>query len=274
MLELLVLLLSTSPLVAARPYYSRTPARYDASKPAPLLLLVHPYYPGGGKRAAEMYQLDPILDDKGMLLAAPDGTLERPTDAMRFWNATDACCDIDKRGIDDVAYLTAVVEDMRARYKVDDKRIFVSGYSNGGYMTHRLLCEKSSLFAAGASVAGAGWKNADKCKPAGPASLLEVHGDQDEVVRYQGGTFRNGVAYPSSQEAIDTWAKKIGCAPPLVSDAPRDLIPGLAGAETTVARHGCSAGAAELWTVRGGAHRGLAPVFKAAIDFLIAHPKP
>jgi polyhydroxybutyrate depolymerase len=266
---------SHSRRVLGRRYYSRAPARYDRARPAPLLVLLHPYYRGDGQQAVETYELEPILDDNGLLLAAPDGTLEtgvrRP---RRFWNATDACCDFGRRGIDDVAFIDAVIADMRARYRVDDKRIFVIGYSNGGYLAHRLLCDRAPTIAAAASIAGAAWKDPSRCRPAAAAALLEVHGDADERVPYAGATFENGTAIPSAQEGVADWAQKIGCRGPAQAAPARDLMPDLPGAETAVARFDCPVGAAELWTVGGGGHRGLSPTMRAAIDFLLAHPKP
>jgi polyhydroxybutyrate depolymerase len=263
---LLVLLLAgpalAKELVKDRPYYSRAPAHLK--EPAPLLLLLQPYYQGGGERIVEMYGLPPILDEKNLLLAAPDGTLGN--DGMRFWNATDACCAFGEKAEDDVAYLEAVVADMKKRFRVDEKRIFVMGYSNGGYMTHRLLCEASRLFAAGASLAGAAWKDAAKCTPSSPAALVEIHGDADELVKYEGGSFRSG-GYPSAVEGIADWAKKIGCGGPRSEDRGDLMLP------TTVTRYACAAGAAELWTVHGGKHRGLHPNMRAAIEWMLAHPK-
>ena len=249
-------------LVKERPYYSRAPAHLK--EPAPLLLLLHPYYPGGGEGVVEMYGLPPILDEKNLLLAAPDGLLNHG--GMRYWNATDACCAFDETQVDDVAYLTAVVEDMKKRYRVDEKRIFVMGYSNGGYMTHRLLCEKSRLFAGGASLAGAAWKDATKCAPSSAAALVEIHGDADALVKYEGGSFRSG-NYPSAPEGIADWAKKIGCKAARAEERSDLMLP------TTITRYACAAGAAELWTVHGGKHVGLHPNMRAAIEWLLAHPR-
>jgi polyhydroxybutyrate depolymerase len=260
-----------SPLVQARPYFSRTPARWDPTRPAPLLILLHPYYPGGGREAAAMYQLAPILDLYGLLFAAPDGTLEAPG-GNRFWNATDACC-AWVQSVDDVTYLDAVVADLRARWRVDPKRIFLIGYSNGGFMTHRLLCERASLFAGGASIAGAAWGDPSRCRPSAPAALLEVHGDADSLVREEGGTFRNGARYPSSMDGVGDWASKIGCTGAPKPMGRRDLMPNLSGPETEVARWSCPRGAAELWTVHGGPHVGLSPTMRAAIEWLLAHPR-
>jgi len=258
-----------SSLVKARPYYARTPPGYDATRSAPLLLFLHPYNTQDARQALERFQVTPITDEKKLLLAAPDGLLQKgKPGAPHFWNATDACCDFAHSGVDDVAYLSAVVADMRARYRVDDARIFVLGYSNGGFMTHRLLCELPSTFAAGASIAGAGWKDPKRCHPEGPASLLEVHGDADERVPYQGND-----GQPSAEAAIAAWARAIGCSSPAHARPPLDLMPSLPGAETTVTTFPCPAGAAELWTVRGGEHRALGPTVRAAIDFLLQHPK-
>ena len=275
----LVILLSVgaahaeSPLVKARPYHVRTPPHHDPARPAPLLLFLHPYNPQNGLQALARFGVTPITDEKGLLLAAPDGTQETSNRALpRFWNATDACCDFAGRGIDDVAYLDAVIADMRARYRVDDKRIFVLGYSNGGTMAHRLLCERSSILAGAVSIAGAAWKDPGRCRPEGPAALLEIHGDADDLVRYAGGGTSTG-DYPSAPEGVANWARAIGCGAAARALQPLDLMPGLAGAETVVTSFPCRRGAAELWTVRAGDHRGLGPTVRAAVEFLLAHPK-
>jgi polyhydroxybutyrate depolymerase len=271
------------PLVKARPYFSRVPKGYDAlhhpEKKHPLLLLLQPYYPGGGEQVVEGFKIAPILDENGILLAAPDGTLEGPG-KNRFWNATDACCDFKGTGIDDVAYLTAVIADMRARFHVDEKRIFVTGFSNGGFMTRRLLCDRIKIFAAGVSMAGAGWNDPARCHPDGAAALLEIHGDADEIVRYDGGDIFSppappGRHYPSAHDGMKAWAKAIGCGETVGGAPAIDLIDTLPGAETTVEKWTCARGAAELWTVHGAPHVGIGPpAIARAIRFLLDHPKP
>jgi polyhydroxybutyrate depolymerase len=259
-----------SPLVKARPYFSRAPANGDPARPAPLLLFLHPYNTQNGRQALDRFDILPIADEKGLLVAAPDGLQQHAArGGPHFWNATDSCCDFGHTGVDDVAYLDAVISDMRARYHVDDTRIFVLGYSNGGFMAHRLLCERAPMIAAAASIAGGGWKDPARCRPSAPASLLEVHGDADEMVRYEGDA-----GLPSAPEAIAAWARAIECRGAARARPPLDLLPDLPGPETAVSAFPCPAGAAELWTVHGGTHRALGPTIRAAIDFLLAHPKP
>ena len=94
----------------------------------------------------------------GFLYAFPDGTRDRL--GNRFWNASDACCDLFQSGVDDVAYLTAVIDDMSARFHVDAKRIHLVGHSNGGFMSHRYACDRAERVAAFVSLAGDNYKDA------------------------------------------------------------------------------------------------------------------
>src|SRR5581483_1904160 len=135
-----------SSLVVARPYNFRVPAGYDATKPTPLVVALHGYADWGAKIDG-YFGLGTIVDAAGFLYAYPDGSVE-PLSGNRFWNATDACCNLTFLPVDDVAYLDAVLDDISAKYNVDPKRIFVVGHSTGGFMSHRFACDAASRVAA------------------------------------------------------------------------------------------------------------------------------
>jgi polyhydroxybutyrate depolymerase len=222
-----------------------------------------------------LFRLEPESDTRGFLYAHPDGTVN--TEGKRFWNGTNACCDFDPTNVDDVAYLSGLVAEIGQQYAVDPKRIFFTGHSNGGYMSHRLACDKPDLIAAVASLAGATWSDSTKCSAADPISVLQIHGTKDDTVLYAGGTFDTG-SYPGAVETIAMWADKNGCdATPETLD-PIDIDGQLAGNETLVTRHAnCKpGGAAELWTMQEATHvPGLGPNFTTKlVDWLFAHPKP
>jgi polyhydroxybutyrate depolymerase len=271
-------LAEASPLVLARPYGLYVPPSYRASTPAPLVVVLH----GLGDRGsgvAEFFDLRALAEAKTFLYAFPDGTPGRKFG--RFWNATDACCDYDGTGVDDVAYLRAVIDDVSARYSVDPRRVYFVGLSNGGYMSHRVACDLADRVAAIVSVAGATWKNADACRPSEPVSVLEVHADADRIVAYDGGSFEldgRRRTLPSAHETVATWAAKDGCTGPLESAGdPVDWDARVPGAETTRERYASCPGriAVELWTVHGGQHVP-APghsVGALTLGFLEAHPK-
>jgi polyhydroxybutyrate depolymerase len=263
-----------SSLITARPYGKTIPTKYDAKTPTPLVMLLHGYT-ASGKVQDDYFKMSAAAEKKGFLLALPDGT--KDPQGNRFWNATDACCNFYGAAVDDVAYLTAVLADMKASYNVDPKRVYLVGHSNGGFMSHRLACELSKDIAAIVSLAGATYTDASKCKATDPVSVLQVHGDADGTVSYLGGSFAGGViSYPGAKATVASWATKNGCGADLAGTAKLDLDTAVPGEETTVQSHTCTKGAAELWTIVGGAH---VPPFQAnwaelVYGFLEAHPKP
>ncbi|MBI5515502.1 MAG: alpha/beta fold hydrolase [Deltaproteobacteria bacterium] len=243
----------TSPLVEARPYTLRGS---DASGPSPLVLLLHGY--GASGSAQDIYfRFGRLAESEGFLLALPDGSPEALSRRL-FWNATEACCDFAGSGVDDVAYLSAVVQDVRARRQVDPRRIYVVGHSNGGFMAHRLACERSGLFAAAVSLAGALGREESACAPTGPVAVLQVHGTMDTTVRYEGGVFAvpgGDRRYPSASDTVARWARYNRCGARMALPRRLDLDGMLAGEDTRLEAHiGCMGGAAELWTIEGGAH--------------------
>ena len=263
-------------LVAARPYRLVTPAGFDATKPAPLILVLHAY--GSDATAIEEYfDLDPVASAHGALVAYPLGTLDSRD--KRFWDATNVCCDFDRTGIDDVAYLGALIDDVATHYKVDARRIFVAGQSNGAFMAHRLACDLPDRIAAVVATSGANWAGSLLCQPSQPVAVLQVQGTEDPLVRYDGERLPFGLQlYVSALDSIARWADHNGCAANPTTAANLDLVAALEGTETTVERYsGCKAnGAAELWTIEGGAHSvAFTPTFaETAWAFLDAHAKP
>jgi polyhydroxybutyrate depolymerase len=263
-----------SPLIQSRPYAATVPTKYDAKAATPLVVLLHGYT-ANAKAQDSYFRMSELAEAKTFLLALPDGTKDQQ--GNQFWNATDACCNFFAANVDDVAYLRAVIADMKARYNVDQKRVYVVGHSNGGFMAHRLACEMADEIAAIVSLAGAGYADASKCKPQEAVSVLQVHGDADQTVAYAGGVFAPGApAYPGAKATVAAWAVSNGCGAELApTNKKLDLDKTLAGEETKIEQHACTTGAAELWTILGGSH---VPNFQSSwaellYGFLEAHPK-
>ena len=265
-------------LVAARPYEAKLPNQYSDKQNWPLIVLLHGY--GANAGAQDLYfGLSHEQSRLGYLLALPEGTLD--SKGKQFWNATDVCCDFDHKGIDDVAYIDAIIDDMSAQYRIDRHKVFLVGHSNGGFMSHRYACDRAERVAAIVSLAGDNYKDAaSRCRPREPVAVLQVHGDMDTAVPIMGGTDPDtGRSLPAALDTVGFWAGIDGCQKSTDTSAPDlDLDQSLDGNDTGVARFlGCTAGtAAELWTIRGGSH---VPNFNRpewANDvwgFLSAHPK-
>jgi polyhydroxybutyrate depolymerase len=260
--------------VGGRPYAYKVPPAYDPAVPTPLVMLLHGYgfadIPGQFEESR--FKLAPVAAARTWLYVLPQGL----TDAVGkvYWNGTDACCGSGPRA-DDVAHLRAVIADLASKFNVDPKRVFVSGWSNGGYMAHRMGCDAADVVAAIVAFAGNNWYNENRCQPTAPVAALQIHGDADTAVLYNGGwAFAQ---YPSAHASVGTWVTRNGCSSGLaLTGETLDLDLATDGAETLVERATCAAGAAELWTVQGGGH-GLhfsdawAP---SIFDFFAAHPKP
>lgn len=264
------------PLVAARPYDLHVPS--GLSGPAPLVLAFHGYGDGDdGAKLEKFFKLRAVANAEKFLYVAPDGTKDKAGE--RFWNGTDACCDLFGAKVDDVAYVRALVADVAKHHAVDPKRVYAVGLSGGGFFVHRLACDAADVFAGVVSMSGAGYAVPSRCKPADGVAVAELHGEKDDVVKFEGSKGDPGLLtaeYPSAAETVAQWAQHDGCSGALVEGGKLDLFT-MAGDETKVARYGgCKRGAVELWTVVGGPHAPLMHGgFGAAVwAFFAAHPKP
>ncbi len=255
-----------------RPVRVDLPESYDPSRSYPLLIVLHGYGVTPSIQAA-YFGVAPLVESEGIVLAAPAGTENAQDDP--FWNATDACCGFGSE-VDDVGYLRSLIAEIRAEIRVDERRIFLLGHSNGGFMAHRMACEAPEV-AAVVSLAGAAWADPDDCAPQGNPSVLQIHGSLDDTVAYAGGVFY-GIAYPGAVQSVTQWQSHDGCTGALAEAAPIDLDESLAGTETRVDRFaGCPAGIdVELWTIQGGSHiPDLVDGFAAQVwGWLARHPQP
>jgi polyhydroxybutyrate depolymerase len=246
-------------------------------------MLLHGYQSSSDK-VERYFDLQPAAARGGFIYVRPNGTKDRSGD--QFWNATDACCDMTGTGVDDSAYLAQLIADLKARYPVDPRRVYLIGHSNGGFMAYRMACDHADAIAAIVSLAGAMTADLRTCTPSTHVSVLEVHGTADDLIPYRGGSIR-GHEFPAATVTVEDWARLDRCAARPRPRAALDVIgqpdirfsaPPIAGADTSVLAYPrCAATTTvELWTIRGGGHiPGLTPRFTTeVIDFLLAHPKP
>jgi polyhydroxybutyrate depolymerase len=254
-----------------RPFTLYVPSSYRSGTALPLLVLLHGYTSSGSGQERYL-EIAPEAEKRGILYAVPDGTMDGRRN--RFWNATDACCNFYGSTVDDATYLTEVIAAVSDKYSVDPARIYLAGHSNGAFMSFRMACDHADLIAAIAVLNGAMFNDASRCKPSRPLSVLNIRGDADDLIRYNGGQI-GGNGYPSTQLTVNAWVEIDGCSPtPDTTLAPLDLASDVEGAETTVTRYGGCQEEAEvaLWTIRGGSHvPAFTPDFvPAVLDFLLA----
>lgn len=222
--------------------------------PFPLVVFLHGYNSNAAESEA-FFAFGAKAEAAGMLYATPNGTQDLL--ALRFWNATDACCDFFDSGVDDSSYLANLVAAIDSAVEVDPHRRFFVGHSNGGFMSYRMACDHADELAAVVSIAGATFDDTAACSPVRPVSTLQIHGTSDTVIQFGGGTLPGADApYPGAIESAAAWAADNGCESSTVTLDPFDGVDGLPGDETAVERYalGCSGAVTELWTVASGPH--------------------
>ncbi|MEC8928304.1 MAG: PHB depolymerase family esterase [Verrucomicrobiota bacterium] len=247
---LLVFGFALSPLAAdwknTRSYKVETPKKYDPKKKYPFILSLHGFT-GNGAAQRGFFPLSDLADKHGFLYSYPSGI-------TRSWNATNACCDFANSN-DDSTYLRNFILWAAKKYSIDKKRIYVTGLSNGGFMSYRMAQDHADLIAAIAPIAGVGYKKWPR-QPKQPVSVLHIHGTSDDVIKWNGGRILLR-SYPSAQENFENWRKFNQCAKKVETGQIKiDLARRVRGTETTVTRFTNEKGTVltELWRVENGGH--------------------
>lgn len=225
---------------------------FSGGRRAPLVLVLH----GGGgnaRNAVQMTGFDRVGARERLVVVYPNGTAARERVPLLTWNAGHCCASAMRTGVDDVGFLTAIVDRLVAAGRVDPACVYVTGMSNGAMMAHRLARERPDRVAALAPVVGAVF--GDETPPSSPVAALVIVGAEDDRVPAAGGPLRvrrtsgGAAADRPVAPAIDQaryWARANRCG---ASDESR----GAASVRTVW--HGCAGGADVVFeSVLGNGH--------------------
>lgn len=228
---------------------------HSSSAKTPLLIMLHAL--GSSSEAIERFSDWPAFAElSGIAWAAPNGPFDRR--GRRFWDAGPSCCNFDQLPVDHVAALEELIQRLASNPRIDKARIYVGGHSNGGFMAHRLACERPELLAGIVSVAGSAPLDTSRCQSPKALRVLQVQGDADPIVAFGGGHLFQDSRLPqhaSAQQTLRDWARRLGCAGQSKPFESLDFEASLPGAETRATGYAaCPRGAVVLWTVGGGGH--------------------
>jgi polyhydroxybutyrate depolymerase len=176
----------------AREFLIHVPFGYDNRTAVSLVLNFHGATSNAEQQRSLFSQMDTTSDAEGFIVVYPQGVGDS-------WNAGACCGDAASQGVDDVGFARALVEYMAARACIDRKRVYATGFSNGGRMSYRLGCEAADVFAAIAPVAGTksfpDLNNSPGCTPSRPLSLIDFMGSADSRIAAQAGQVREWVGF-------------------------------------------------------------------------------
>src|SRR4051794_19172809 len=250
----------------ARPgwYLRYVPQRADLTRPSPLVIDLHGYLEGA-EFHTKTSNMAAVADRHGFLLVSPQGT-----GAMVFWNHRPLP-DLPP----DVAFLSSVIDAVEHDLCVDRTRVYVTGFSNGAFMTSTLGCVMADRLAAIAPVAGARFDAG--CAPDRPLPVLAFHGTADPIVAFAGGTSVSGGSLPFDDDAVVNfsgdvnrpvldsladWARFDGCGSTPNNTPVSSMV--------VLVHWTCAAGQeVALYEVKGGGHSWPGSQFSAALSKVV-----
>ena len=247
------------------------PKGYDRTKPVPVVLNFHGYSSNATEQNILAGMADKA-DSAGFIAVHPEGI-----GITQSWNAGACCGEAASSAIDDIGFVGKIIDEVSSKACVDSHRVFATGMSNGGFLSHRIACELSNRVAAVAPVAGV--LGVPTCNPTRPVPVFQFHGTLDGLVSYTGNP---GMGFPSVKQTMSGWATRNGCSQTARETSKK-------GEVTCVTYDNCKGGAeVSLCTVANGGHTwpGGTPVpslghttndivaTDAMWDFFVKHPLP
>lgn len=191
-----------------RTYLISLPSNHaDASQA--LVIVLH-----GGGGSATQCERDYGWTNKSIseqfIVVYPDGIPSNKPLKLRTWNAGNCCHYASETNVDDVKFISILIDELVSRYQIDKKRIYVTGMSNGAMMAYRLACEIPEKITAIAAVAGT-LMTAQPCNPSRAVPVLHIHSELDTKVPYAGGRGVFDYNFSSVDSTLSVWISVNHC---------------------------------------------------------------
>ena len=226
-----------------RNYRIYIPAIYTGATARPLIINMHGYTSNALQQ--QFYSnFEPIADTANFLMVYPNGTF---SGGSQFWNAG-----ISSIGVNDISFLSNLIDSLKSQYNIDLNRVYSTGMSNGGFMSHTLACELSNRITAIASVTGSIFVSqyGTNCHPTRPVPVMQIHGTADGTVPYLG----NSTMAPIDS-VVKYWVKKNNCSLiPTTTAVPNINLTDGCTADHFVYSGGTLGSTVEHYRVNSGAH--------------------
>ena len=195
-----------------RQYLVKTPENY---KSLPLLFFLH----GLGDNithADSEHNFQQYADKFNWMIVIPQA-IDEGNETM--WNAA-----LIESNIDDSGFLMALIDSLALQYPVNQDSIFFTGFSMGGFMSHRMAIEHGNRINAAAPVSGLITYAMAAQKAVAPIRILDIHGTEDDIVGYDGNSqYFNQNLGLSVDAILNYWENANKCTGMPVIDTLPDL---------------------------------------------------
>ena len=193
-----------------RHYKIHFPPSYDASEAYPMIIGFH-----GGFGNAEQFEDQSLLSEKAdeadFIAVYPQGLGFPLLPNLRYWNAGICCGYPNTNDIDDVAFISNMIDTIALEHNIDLNRVYCTGMSNGGFMSYRMACERADKIAAIAPVAGG--MVTEVCDPSQGVPIIHFHSFLDDNIPYNGGVGNGASTHynPPLDSVFNVWAGHNEC---------------------------------------------------------------
>lgn len=209
---------------SSRSYVAYIPSTWKPNVVSPLLIAMHGLS-GWGVQLMANTEFNNLAEANGFIVAYPDGTGEKLGDkGIRSWNGgqigwctSGNCPPSQISNVDDVGFISRLIDDVSSRYLINSKRVYLAGHSNGSQLAQRLACQLSNRITAVAVVAG--HLAIDTCNPDSPVSVLQIYGTEDTLNPENGGIAKIAFGIYSYEfnstpvmKSVQTMAAANGCS--------------------------------------------------------------
>jgi polyhydroxybutyrate depolymerase len=188
-----------------RRYVAYLPDNYQQKGALPVVLAFHGGF-GDSDQFADLTGLAAAPEARNFIIAFPEGY-------RRSWNEGGVCCGQAMGRVDDVKFVRTLLNDLDRLTSVDRRRIYATGWSNGGGMSYYLACVMSEEITAIAPVSAAMRQPKSACHPMRPVPVFDWHGLLDHISPYAGGATtaaRSVSPPPPVPETIAFWTQLDG----------------------------------------------------------------
>lgn len=180
------------------------PVSYSGDNAVPLVIALH-QYGSDGRSFKNLTHFNLVADNAGFIVVYPNAT-GSPSE----WNVGIGFT-YSVLEVDDIEFISNLIDAFKENYNIDDNRVYVTGFSNGSIMAHKLAAELSSkITAIGAVAAQATSPIINSLNPDRPVAIIHIHMLDDSSVSYYGCTL-NGVILPPVEDVIAAWVSINNC---------------------------------------------------------------
>ena len=218
----------------------------------PMVFVCHGYG-GNAQDIMDYSEFNALADEFGFAVCYPQGIEDNGGDT--FWNVG---YDFNQNEtVDDVAFLQNLNSYLQTTYSLNPEDVFCTGMSNGGDLCYMLACEASETFRGVAPISGMILQDImDDCNPSEEVSILEIHGTNDNVTRYNGDPNNNDGwgAYPSMAITMSFFNNLFGLTLQGNGNFPNSNTND--GSTVSYDKYGTNQSCTEVWlyTVNNGGH--------------------